>query len=287
MLNEALVAAELLARPRASSCASIVMPWLDRVDPGWLVEVTDGFEAITVARGSRAGGRARRRASSRARSRRRSAARWRDRRRGLARLRHASRGAAPSRPRRRVARRADRCRASGVSDGAAPARGATERPVWLVLADPLSTRVLVESGVVYRLVDGLGERLQPVFLLGPEAAAPWQERISGGRPALHFADDLPARGAAARARPAPDRPLARPAARLLPARDPPQPPTRVPSRADGARPPQRAARLLARRAAAASEALRRADDPLALLDASPRLACADRSASRRSGRWSC
>ena len=63
--------------------------------------------------------------------------------------------------------------------------------MWLVLADPLSTRVLIESGVVGRLADELGERLQPVFLLGPEAAAPWQERISGARPALQFADIYP------------------------------------------------------------------------------------------------
>ena len=47
MLNEALVAAELLAS-RGIELRVIVMPWLDRVDPGWLIEATDGFQAITV-----------------------------------------------------------------------------------------------------------------------------------------------------------------------------------------------------------------------------------------------
>ena len=67
------------------------------------------------------------------------------------------------------------------------------RPVWLVLADPLSTRILVESGVVDRLGTRLGERLQPVFLLGREAAAPWAERLPPlARPALHVDELFPA-----------------------------------------------------------------------------------------------
>ncbi len=41
---------------------------------------------------------------------------------------------------------------------------------WLVLADPLSTRIFVETGIVERLAAALGDRLQPVFLLPREAA---------------------------------------------------------------------------------------------------------------------
>ena len=69
-------------------------------------------------------------------------------------------------------------------------------PVWLVLADPLSTRVLVESGVVENLAWRLGDRLQPVLLLDREASAAWEARLPQGvRPALH------ARGVAPRAVP--------------------------------------------------------------------------------------
>ena len=64
------------------------------------------------------------------------------------------------------------------------------RPAWLVLADPLSTRVLVEAGVVDRLAAALGERLQLAFLLPREAARPWAERLpASARPPL-FVDDL-------------------------------------------------------------------------------------------------
>ena len=72
---------------------------------------------------------------------------------------------------------------------------ATGRPagevVWLVLADPLSTRVLLEAGVADRLASALGKRLQPVFLLDPAAVAPWAARIEGARPALRHADVVP------------------------------------------------------------------------------------------------
>lgn len=69
-------------------------------------------------------------------------------------------------------------------------------PVWLVFADPLSTRILVESGVVDQLGAALGGRLQPVFLLARDDAAPWEHRLPpGARCALHldelFPVDLP------------------------------------------------------------------------------------------------
>ena len=66
------------------------------------------------------------------------------------------------------------------------------RATWLVLADPLSTRVLVESGVVDRLAGRLGDDLQPVLLLEPEAAAAWAARLPGGtRPVLRVEDVAP------------------------------------------------------------------------------------------------
>ncbi len=64
--------------------------------------------------------------------------------------------------------------------------------MWLVLADPLSTRVLVESGVVDGLAERLGARLQPVLLLDEAAAATWKQRLpAGARPALLRSDVAP------------------------------------------------------------------------------------------------
>ena len=64
--------------------------------------------------------------------------------------------------------------------------------MWLVLADPLSTRILVESGVV----DGLARRrdtgLQPVVLFDGEAARSWEARLPEGvRPPLCARDVAP------------------------------------------------------------------------------------------------
>jgi hypothetical protein len=67
------------------------------------------------------------------------------------------------------------------------------RPVWLVLADPLSTRVLVESGVVDRLAERLRARLQPVLLLDDDAARTWEARLpDAARPAIRRRDVGPA-----------------------------------------------------------------------------------------------
>ncbi len=69
----------------------------------------------------------------------------------------------------------------------------SRRPVWLVLADPLSTRVFVESGIVDRLAARLGDRLQPVFLLDDAASAPWEARLpDGARRSVHRAELFPA-----------------------------------------------------------------------------------------------
>jgi hypothetical protein len=72
------------------------------------------------------------------------------------------------------------------------------RPVWLVLADPLSTRVFVESGIIDGLAERIGARLQPVFLLETESARPWLNRLPRGTQApLHreelFPGDVPPR----------------------------------------------------------------------------------------------
>ena len=65
-------------------------------------------------------------------------------------------------------------------------------PVWLVLADPLSTRVLVESGVVAGLARRLGDRLQLVLLLDPDVAEEWETRMPpGARAALRSPDVAP------------------------------------------------------------------------------------------------
>ena len=47
MLHEALTAAELLAE-RGVEAAVVAMPWLDRVDPGWLAETFGGVREVLV-----------------------------------------------------------------------------------------------------------------------------------------------------------------------------------------------------------------------------------------------
>ena len=53
------------------------------------------------------------------------------------------------------------------------------RPVWLVLADPLSTRIFIDCGIAERLEEHYGARLQPVFLFDREEAAAWASRFNG------------------------------------------------------------------------------------------------------------
>ncbi|HEX9141199.1 MAG TPA: hypothetical protein VF833_03145, partial [Gaiellaceae bacterium] len=53
------------------------------------------------------------------------------------------------------------------------------RPVWLVLADPLSTRIFIDCGIAERLEEHYGARLQPVFLFDREEAAGWAARFNG------------------------------------------------------------------------------------------------------------
>ena len=51
--------------------------------------------------------------------------------------------------------------------------------VWLVLPDPLSTRIFFDCGIVGRLHERLGERLQVVFLMPQAEVAGWGDRLAG------------------------------------------------------------------------------------------------------------
>lgn len=51
--------------------------------------------------------------------------------------------------------------------------------VWLVLPDLLSTRVFVDTGIVARLREALGDRLVPIPLIDAAAAAHWQAELAG------------------------------------------------------------------------------------------------------------
>ena len=181
MLHEALTAAEALGRvaPGRGACpgstASTTTGWRRRVAP---------FADVFVARGPRAGRRARRHAAARARrggpARGSRAARLR--RGGLARVRHAARGAARAPPRRRLARGADRGRPAGSRDAV--------KRIWLVLPDPLPTRVFFDCGIVDRLRARLPDRLALVFV--GEDPAPWLAR-AGDLPVLEQEALLPPR----------------------------------------------------------------------------------------------
>jgi hypothetical protein len=65
------------------------------------------------------------------------------------------------------------------------------RPVWLVLADPLSTRIFLDCGIAERLSARYGSRLQPVFLFERDETEAWASRLNG-RGALFPADLAPA-----------------------------------------------------------------------------------------------
>lgn len=64
----------------------------------------------------------------------------------------------------------------------------TERPVWLVLADPLSTRVFLDCGIATRLAEHYGDRLQSVFLFRRDETESWALRLGGSR--VLYRDDL-------------------------------------------------------------------------------------------------
>ena len=51
--------------------------------------------------------------------------------------------------------------------------------VWLVLPDPLSTRIFFDCGIVERLRARLGEQLHVVFLMQRDDVAGWSDRLAG------------------------------------------------------------------------------------------------------------
>jgi hypothetical protein len=54
-------------------------------------------------------------------------------------------------------------------------------PVWLVLPDPFSSRLFFDTGIVGKLRDRLGERLELFLLDAGEQAEAWNERARGTR----------------------------------------------------------------------------------------------------------
>jgi CDP-Glycerol:Poly(glycerophosphate) glycerophosphotransferase len=65
-------------------------------------------------------------------------------------------------------------------------------PVWLVLPDPFSSRLFFDTGIVERLRDRLGERLELFLLDAGEQADAWAER-AGSIPSTRPGDLVPER----------------------------------------------------------------------------------------------
>jgi hypothetical protein len=64
----------------------------------------------------------------------------------------------------------------------------SDRPVWLVLADPLSTRIFLDCGIAEQLAQRYGLRLQPVFLFDGDETDGWAARFDGR--GVLFSQDL-------------------------------------------------------------------------------------------------
>ncbi len=64
----------------------------------------------------------------------------------------------------------------------------SRRGVWLVLPDPLSTRIFFDCGIVELLRGRLGERLRAVTLLSPEQMEEWRDRL--GDVPVSFREEL-------------------------------------------------------------------------------------------------
>jgi len=54
-------------------------------------------------------------------------------------------------------------------------------PIWLVLPDPLSTRIFFDCGIVERLRERFGESLTVVFLMDRHHVGEWESRLAGLR----------------------------------------------------------------------------------------------------------
>ena len=280
MLHEALTAAELLAE-RGIEAAVVAMPWLDRVDPDWLAETFAGVRDVLVVEDHAPVG-----------------ALGDTLRRALAAL--------PEPPALQVAgvegwpacgTPTEALRHHGLDGASLAERVAlaaagsrrdvtTARPVWVVVADPLTARVFFDCGIVERLAERLGGRLHAsrsasrATRRGVGRACARRRRASSTRTTSIRSPSPPPE----RVR-APRRSLARRADRLLPARDPPQPAPRLPPRADAAR--ATATTCSTRRGSGRCRvrpADRAGDAPLALLAAAPRRERAPAAARGRAAR---
>jgi hypothetical protein len=75
-----------------------------------------------------------------------------------------------------------------VSSETLGASAEQRRRVWLVLPDPLSTRIFFDCGIVDGLLERLGDRLRLVSLLPPAQAVEWVDRLDGV--AVTYRDEL-------------------------------------------------------------------------------------------------
>ena len=244
MLHEALTAARA-ARRAGVDVGVVAMPWLNRVDPAWLAATFQGVRRRPRRRGPRARRRPRRRAPPRVAALRARAVDvvgvegWPACGTPVEALAH-------PRARRRLARRAHRARARRSRRGretsaglARPRRPALD-PGLRRLRDRRPARATARRTALRRVSRSASRRAS----LGPRGS-PRVARAS-------TRDLLPRRsvGSGERGLRRVDRWLDR-ADRLLPARDPPQPSSRVPPRAHARRGTATPARLVPGRPAAA------------------------------------
>ena len=67
----------------------------------------------------------------------------------------------------------------------------TARPVWVVVADPLTARTFFACGIVEGLAECLGGRLRVAFTFGRPDAEAWSERVPAGVGTFHVEDLYP------------------------------------------------------------------------------------------------
>ena len=67
------------------------------------------------------------------------------------------------------------------------------KPVWVVVADPLTARTFFDCGIVEGLVERLGDRVRMAFTFPREDAEEWAARLPAPVPVLHRDDLFPDR----------------------------------------------------------------------------------------------
>ena len=173
MLHEALLAAEQLAEGGELSLRVVAMPWLNRFDEDWLATEVFSFDHVFVLEdhapvGGLGDGL--RRVFPEEVVTVFGVEGWPAcgspvealRAHGLDGSSLAARIAARAAPPSRLAR-----------------RSMTERRAWVVLPDLLSIRVFFDTGIVDGLDERLDGRLVAVFLVSPNEAAEWKNRVPG------------------------------------------------------------------------------------------------------------